>query len=117
MKLLKNLLRKKMMIFREIVFSVFSSDRTTLFLNFLKMMKRKGSHFPFTIFITDRSLPGTHWWSIPNIYFKNLLLLFDSYGFIGFKAFIEQDDSDIINRIFYETESRNLVQQPPIYLT
>ena len=42
----------------------FLSDRRTPFLNFLKMMKRKGGHYPFTILNTDRSnLSTTHWWS------------------------------------------------------
>ena len=61
---------------------VFSSDRTTLFLNFLKMMKRKGGHYPFTILNTDRSnLPDGHWCSILNIYKETQLFLFNSYGF------------------------------------
>ena len=84
---------------------VFLSDRTTLFLNFLKMMKRKRGHYPFTILNTDRSnLPGGHWCSILNIYKETQLFLFNSYGFLGFKAFIEQDDGDIINKILYDTK-------------
>ena len=54
---------------------------------------------------TDRSnLPGTHWCSILNIYPKKQLFLFDSYGFLGFKVFIEQHDGDIINKILYYTK-------------
>ena len=69
--------------------------KKTPFLNFLKMMKRKGSHYPVMILNTDRSnLPGTHWWSLLNIYPKNPLILFDSYDFLAFKAFIEQDDGE-----------------------
>ena len=84
---------------------VFSSDRRTLFLNFLKMMKRKGGYYPFTILNTDRSnLPGSHWCSILNIYKETQLFLFNSYGFLGFNAFIEQDDGDIINKILYDTK-------------
>ena len=56
---------------------VFLSDRTTPFLNYLKVMKRKGSHYLFTTLNTDRSnLPGTHWWSILNIYPKKLFFFF-----------------------------------------
>ena len=81
----------------------FSSGRTTPFLNFLKMIKRKGSHYPFKILNTDRSnLLGMHWWSILNIYPKKQLFLFDNYGFLGFKAFVQQDDGDIINKILYD---------------
>ena len=72
------------------------------------MMKRKGSHYPVMILNTDRSnLPGTHWWSLPNIYPKNPLILFDSYDFLAFKAFIEQDDGDMINQILYDTKKFN----------
>ena len=54
-----------------------------------KMMKREGDHYPCTILNTDRSnLPCTHWWSILNIYPKKHLFLFNSYGFLGFMAFI-----------------------------
>ena len=72
------------------------------------MMKRKGSHYPVTILNTDRSnLPGTHWWRLLNIYPKNPLILFDSYDFLAFKAFIEQDDGDMINQILYDTKKFN----------
>ena len=84
---------------------VFSSDRTTPFLNFSKLMKRKGGHCPFTILNTDGSnLPGTHWWRILNIYPKKQWFLYNSYGFL---AFIEQDDGNIINKILYGTKKFN----------
>ena len=38
---------------------------------------------------------------------KKQLFLFDSYGFTGFKAFIEQDAHDIINKILYDTKKCN----------
>ena len=87
---------------------VFLSDRTTPFLNFLKMMKKKCSHYPFMILNTDRSnLPGTHWWSILNIYPKKQLLLFDSHVFLGLKAFLEQDEGDLTNKILWDTKKFN----------
>ena len=50
--------------FQRNFFFFFLSDRATPFLNFLKMMKRRGGHYPFAILNTDRSnLSGTHWWS------------------------------------------------------
>ena len=61
------------------------------------MNKRKGSHYLFMILNTDRrNLPGTHWWSILNIYPKKQLF-----------SFIEQDDGDIINKILYNTKKFN----------
>ena len=58
------------------------------------MNKRKGSHDLFTILNTDRSnLPGTHWWSILNIYPKKQLF-----------SFIEQDNGNIKNKILYNTK-------------
>ena len=87
---------------------VFLSDRTTPFLNFLKMMKKKGGHYPFMILNTDRSnLPGIHWWSILNIYPKKQLFLFDSHVFLGLKAFLEQDEGDLTNKILYDTKKFN----------
>ena len=48
--------------FKKNFVGVFSSNRATPFLNFLKMIKRKGGYYPFLILNTDRSnLPGTHW--------------------------------------------------------
>ena len=35
------------------------------------------------------------------------MFLFDSYGFLGFKAFVEQDDGIIINRTLYDTKKLN----------
>ena len=32
------------------------------------------------------------------------MFLFDSYGFLDFKDFIEQDNGDIINKILYDTK-------------
>ena len=91
--------------FQRNFLGVFLSDRTTPFLNYLKMMKRKGSHYLFTTLNTDRSnLPGTHWWSILNIYPKKQLFFFESYAFLGFKAFIDQDDGDIMNKILFDAE-------------
>ena len=55
--------------FQRNFFAVFSSARRTPFLNFLKMMKKKCGHYPFTILNTNKSnLPGAHWSSILNIY-------------------------------------------------
>ena len=58
--------------FKKNFVGVFSSNRTTPFLNFLKMIKRKEGYCPFVILNIDRSnLPGTHWWIILNIHPKN----------------------------------------------
>ena len=35
---------------------------------------------------------------------KKQLFLFDSYGFLGFKAFVQQGHGDIINKILYDTK-------------
>ena len=87
---------------------VFLPNSTTPFINILKMKKQKGGHYPFAILNIDRSnLPGTHWWSILNIHPKKQSFLFDSCGFTGFKAFIEQDDHDITNKILYDTKKFN----------
>ena len=91
--------------FQRNLVGVFLPDRRTSFLNFLKMMKRNGGHYPYMKLNIDRSnLLGTHWWRILNRYPQKQLFLLDSYGFLSFKAFIEQDDGDIINKILYDTK-------------
>ena len=35
------------------------------------------------------------------------MFLFDSYGFLGFKAFVEQADGIIINRTLFDTKKLN----------
>ena len=71
------------------------------------MIKIKGGHYLFTILNTGTSnLPGTYWSSIQNIYPKKQLFWFDSCGYLGFKAFIDQDDGDI-NKNFYDTKKFN----------
>ena len=42
-----------------------------------------------------------HWWSLLDIYLKEDLLLFDSFGFTGFKKFIVDNDVDIINKMLF----------------
>ena len=39
--------------------------------------------------------------------YKKAAFFFDSYGFTGFKVFIEKDDHDIINKILYDTKKFN----------
>ena len=94
------------MIFREILLVFFRLIQRLL--KSPKNDEKKGPHYPFTILNTDgRNLPGTHWWSKLNIYPKKQLFLFNSYGFLGFKAIINQDYGDIINKILYDTKKFN----------
>ena len=44
---------------------------------------------------------GTHWWSFLDIDPKKDLLLFDSFGFVGFKQFIVDDDKNIIDKMLF----------------
>ena len=68
---------------------VYSSNSISKYVNFKEIIKAKNAKYPFAIFNTDReNKPGMHWWSFPDIYPKRDLLLFDSFGFVGFKKFI-----------------------------
>ena len=58
------------------------------------------------VFPSDRVTPFLN---ILNIYPKKQLFLFDSYGFLGFTVFIEQDDGDIINKSY--TTQRSLLKK------
>ena len=60
----------------------------------------KGKKYPFLIANTDRSdKPCTHWWSILDIDSKKGFLLFDSFGVLGLKNFIVQDDEKIVKKV------------------
>ena len=57
---------------------------------------------------TDRSgKKGTHWWSFLEIYSKEQTFLFDSYGFIGLREFIIDNDRKVIDKFFYGLEGIN----------
>ena len=57
---------------------------------------------------TDRSNEvGTHWWSFLEIASKDKIFLFDSYGFIGLKEFIIDNDRKTLDKFFYGLDKIN----------
>ena len=57
---------------------------------------------------TDRSnKEGEHWWSLLEISSKEQIFLFDSFGFVGLKEFIIDNDKQIIDQFFYGLEKIN----------
>ena len=83
----------------------FLSNFVNRLISFHNMISEFGAKYPFVIINTDRSdKKGTHWWSFLNLYPKKETFMFDSFGFVGFKEFIIQDDQKIINMIFYGVE-------------
>ena len=65
---------------------VYSSDSITKYINFYDIIKEKRAKYLFVILNTNReNKPGTHWWRFLDIHPKKDLLLFDSFGFAGFK--------------------------------
>ena len=57
---------------------------------------------------TDRSnKEGEHWWSLLEISTKDQIFLFDSFGYVGLKEFIADDDKQIIDQFFYGLEKIN----------
>ena len=87
---------------------VYSSDSITKYINFYDIIKEKRAKYPFTIFNADReNKPGTHWWSFLDIHPKKDLLLFDSFGFTGFKQFIVDNDKNIIDKMLFNLEKFN----------
>ena len=66
------------------------------------MMTETGARYPFIIMNTYCSdKKGTHWWSFPDLHPKKEILLFDGFGFEGFKEFLLQDDRKTLNKILY----------------
>ena len=57
---------------------------------------------------TDRSnKDGEHWWSLLEISSEDQMFLFDSFGFVGLKEFIINNDKEIIDQFFYGLEKIN----------
>ena len=81
---------------------VYSVDSITNYINFYNIIKEKRAKYPFAIFNTDReNKSGTHWWSFLDIHPKKDLLLFDSFGFVGFKQLTVDNDKNIIDKMLF----------------
>ena len=87
---------------------VFPSNDTFKFFKFKHLIREKKAPYPFMIMNTDRSnKEGEHWWSLLEISTKDQIFLFDSFGFVGLKEFIVDDDKQIIDQFFYGLEKIN----------
>ena len=87
---------------------VHSSNSIAKYINFYEIIKEKDTKFPFAIFNTNReNKPGMHWWSFLDIYPKKDLLLFDSFGFTGFKKFIIDNDLGAIDKLLFNLQKFN----------
>ena len=83
---------------------VFPSNHTFKFLSFTHLIKEKLAPYTFMIMNTDRSgQEGKHWWSLLELSFKEQIFLFDSFGFIGLKKFIVDNDRKLVDRFFLRT--------------
>ena len=57
---------------------------------------------------TDRAeKQGTHWWNFLEISSKEQIFLFDSYGFVGLKEFIIDNDRKLIDKFFHGLTKMN----------
>ena len=80
---------------------VFPSNETFKFFNFKHLIREKTAPYPFMIMNTDRSNKDSeHWWSLFEISSKDQIFLFDSFGFVGLKEFIIDNDKEIIDQFF-----------------
>ena len=87
---------------------VFPSNHTFKFVSFHNLVKQKNAHFPFMIMNTDRAgKGGQHWCSFLEISSKEQIFCSDSYGFIGLKEFIIDNDRKIIDRFFHGLSKMN----------
>ena len=87
---------------------VFPSNHIFRFLRFADIVKEKKALYPFMIMNTDRAgKKGTHWWSFIEISSKEQIFLFDSFGFVGLKEFIIDNDRETIDKFFYRLEKIN----------
>ena len=75
------------------------------FINHASMISEKERKIHFVIANTDSSSKGaTGWWSILDIEPKTDIFFFDSFGLDGLKAFLVQDNINIIEKILFGTE-------------
>ena len=80
---------------------VFPSDETFKFFKHKHLIRAKKAPYPFMIMNTDRkNQEGEHWWSLLEISDKKQIFLFDSFGFVGLKDFIIDDDRLLLDRFF-----------------
>ena len=87
---------------------VFPSNHTFKFVNFHNLVKQKHAPYPFMFMNTDRAgKQGTHWWSFLEISSKEQIFLFDSYGFVGLKEFIIDNDRKLIDKFFHGLTKMN----------
>ena len=87
---------------------VFSSNRMTPFLNFLKNDKKKKR--PLTFYDAKYRWKQLSRYSLvehTKHISKKAIVCIDSYDFLCFKSFIEQDDGSVINKILYDTKKFN----------
>ena len=87
---------------------VFPSNHTFKFVNFRNLVKQKHPPYPFLIMNTGRAgKQGTHWWSFLEISSKEQIFLFDSYGFVGLKEFVIDNDRKLIDKFFHGLNKMN----------
>ena len=87
---------------------VFPSNHTFKFFNFTHLINEKLAPYPFMIMNTDGSgQEDEHWWSLLELSSKEQIFLFDSFGFIGLKEFIVDNDRKLVDRFFYGLEIIN----------
>ena len=74
-------------------------------------MKEKRAKYPFAIFNTDREnkTRNTLVLTFMNTFliFTQKRILFDSFGFAGFKQFIVDNDKNIIDKMLFNLEKFN----------
>ena len=81
---------------------VFPSNHIRKFENVCKVLLKKKAKYVFLIWNAGRSeKPGTHWASINNLHNKKAIFLFDSFGIIGLKNFIIQNDEKIVRKVIH----------------
>ena len=87
---------------------VFPSDETFKFFKHKHLIRAKKAPYPFMIMNTDRkNQEGEHWWSLLEISDKKQIFLFNSFGFVGLKDFIIDDDRLLLDRFFYGLDKIN----------
>ena len=90
--------------FKDNFVGVLPCNYVIRFISFHETMRFKRK-YSFVIMNTDRSdKNGTHWWSFLDLHERKEIFLFDSFGFNGFKKFVIDNNTNVLNKILFGIE-------------
>ena len=80
---------------------VYPADRVVEGSEIIQNLRTVEHNLAYVIANTDpKDKPGTHWWTMFNVAPADSIYFFDSFGLVGFKRFILEDDVALLKNVF-----------------